>query len=111
MGRGGCYIYIMTRTNNKTNTETEGQTMTYIAHNTETNETLATTDPDAALAHIGAHCHVTGTNGHSAAPMDLWGGKVNVVVFWATLTGQVRHRIATGRPQGTIKGTITRKAS
>lgn len=84
--------------------------MTYTAHNNETGETLTTNNPDAALRHIGRHVHVTDSIGFTAFPMSFLDGSslYNKVVFWSELTGQVRHRIKTGRPQGTVKGWITR---
>ncbi|KKN87442.1 hypothetical protein LCGC14_0258970 [marine sediment metagenome] len=78
----------------------------YTAHNSLTSTTIHTADLGAALAHIGSHVHVTRPDGMTAGPMDLNTGRCDQVTMWASLDGQVRHRIATGRVKGTVAGWI-----
>lgn len=82
--------------------------MTFTAHNSLNGTTLNTDNMADALNHIGRHVHVTGPDGMSATPMDFTGGRVDRVTLWAALTGQVRHRVMTGRCKGTVAGWIQR---
>ena len=80
--------------------------MTYTAHNSLNGITIDADNMADALAHVGTHIHVTKEDGFTVSPMDLQNGRCNRATFWATLTGQVRHRIATGRVQGIVAGYI-----
>lgn len=80
--------------------------MTYTVHNALNGTTIDTDNMADALTHIGTHIHVTKEDGFTASPVDLQSGRCNRATFWATLTGQIRHRIATGRVKGIEAGWI-----
>jgi len=84
---------------------------TFTAHNASMNTTIDTDDMAEAMAHVGAHVHVTRENGFTAYPMDLQNGTcgVNRVTLWASLTGRtVRRDVTRGTPKGTVAGWIRR---
>jgi len=80
--------------------------MEYSSFNQITGKTLFTSNLNEAVSHIGAHVHTTGKDGKTCSPGDFLSARSESVIFWKSLTGQVRHRIANGKVQGTIAGWI-----